>query len=47
MYVLFDYSCRQRLNNEDFEVNETDCVFFEDDVRFNIIKIFDKEVHYN
>ena len=71
MQVLFDYSCRQGLNNEDIEVNESCCAFFEDnnvinindtimdyinsvywwciidDVRFNVIKIFDEEVHCN
>lgn len=32
MYMLFDYSCRQRLNNEDININESCCEFFDDDV---------------
>lgn len=69
MYVLFDYCFRQRLNNEYVEVNETCCVFFEDndvinindaiveyinsvywwcyidDVRFNVIKVWEEELY--
>ena len=43
MYVLFDYCFRQRLNNEDVEVNETCCVFFEDN---DVININDAIVEY-
>ena len=69
MYVLFDYCFRQRLNNEDVEVNETCCAFVEDnivinindaiveyinsvywwcyidDVRFNVIKVWEEELY--
>ena len=68
MYMLFDYSCRQRLNNEDININESCCEFFDDDVvnindaimdyinsaywwcyindvRFNVIKVFDEEFY--
>lgn len=43
MYVLFDYCFRQRLNNEDVEVNETCCAFFEDN---DVININDAIVEY-
>lgn len=43
MYVLFDYCFRQRLNNDDVEVNETCCAFFEDN---DVININDAIVEY-
>lgn len=42
MYVLFDYCFRQRLNNEDVEVNETCCAFFEDN---DVIKVWEEELY--
>ena len=43
MYVLFDYCFRQRLNNEDVEVNDNCCAFFEDN---DVININDAIVEY-